>query len=1134
MTLTLLVLVVAVSGASGAVRAAGDVELTDWTAADTTADTASGTVRGVTVALSGTDVQAGAELDGGFTGFAAAHFSPPAANTDAIAFAATDGSSYQLTFGAPVTDPIIHLASLGSVLEFSAGTSVSKVSGQPTFSVAGTEVRGAAGAAGAPNNDANGTIRLSGSFSTIQFTATPLPEFPNGDGVYLQIGVPEPAPPATPTPTPTPTATPGPGPGPAPSPAAPAAPTVTRITGPADRVARHAPTTLTADVTGEWTSIAWNLDAGPEPEIVGNPGERSIVVRPALTLTVTATATGPGGTGPASAPFTVGIKHTRLLIPKPVAKQITNLPVTAIPVTGRETIGEIFDECRSFNGFSRVRAGGALDVSGCLVPITSVAQVPASELGVLAEISRRAGLEPTRVNLDRLLATAAAYRAPRLLSVNGILVTPRPGSSTLVLPQLNALGSSGADLSVAGKIPLQSPGRFLLNTAAGAAGRTIDLGRFARLPGALKDIGGFKLSGVEVDVKLIGRRGFASATSKPFAQITVSLSLPSFMRGAGITAEAEVKLTASVDNGLVIDAVRIGPIAADIGALKVEELQLTYDNTPGVREWRGQGKACVLTEGVCLDMTPENAGGVTIRGEQLLYAGATLGFSPPLPLFTGIELNSIGFALGLEPTRLFSDASIRASGTYDIKGKLIVAFPSQSVPFRFVRDEVGPNFPASFYGRAHSMPTIGASADATVEVPVLGKIPLGRGYFLYEHPGFVAFGGDTKTGLPGVVSFGGRLDGEFNALTGRFNLSGEARGCIDVLRDELPPWFDLCRGFEGAISDRGLAACIEMGIKFGVAIGFRPRDIIPYLLGCDVGRFRQPNVRDRPAARQTSGETLIRVAAGDPSRSIKVDGVGGAPALRVIGPDGTIVDGSGTITETDHIAMVRVAKLGTTVVGLRDPEPGVYRITPLEGSVPVGEVLEADVLPPARITGKVSGRGTQRVLDYNVLAREGQVVTFMDVSPGGGAREIGRTSAGGKGRMRFTANPGEGEAHIEARIELQGRPSVQPPLVVARYDAPSVHLGRPGGMTATRRGKRTRVAWKRVAGARGYEVTVAALGVPGTSRTTRRPRLNIALPRTSAARISVRAVDGVRSGPGASVRVRRAAPLVNRLRKVRR
>lgn len=145
---------------------------------------ASGTLHGTPISLSGTQVYAGAgtsTTDGSSGVFNSPDFTPPLVRSDAINFNAADGNSYTLRFGTPVANPVLHLASLGSTLHFPAGTLIARLSGAPEFSVSGSNVVGTL----AQPDDARGTVRLLGTFSSIGFTTTSSAQV---DGVYLQVG----------------------------------------------------------------------------------------------------------------------------------------------------------------------------------------------------------------------------------------------------------------------------------------------------------------------------------------------------------------------------------------------------------------------------------------------------------------------------------------------------------------------------------------------------------------------------------------------------------------------------------------------------------------------------------------------------------------------------------------------------------------------------------------------------------------------------------------------------------------------------------------------------------------------------------------------------------------------------------
>ncbi len=95
-----------------------------------------------------------------------------------------------MTFGSPVANPILHLYTLGSVLDFQ-GVTLTKISGEPEFVVYGSSVTGEV----LNHNpvyggtDRSGTILLNGTFTSFVFTAHCLvPINLDRDGIDVQIG----------------------------------------------------------------------------------------------------------------------------------------------------------------------------------------------------------------------------------------------------------------------------------------------------------------------------------------------------------------------------------------------------------------------------------------------------------------------------------------------------------------------------------------------------------------------------------------------------------------------------------------------------------------------------------------------------------------------------------------------------------------------------------------------------------------------------------------------------------------------------------------------------------------------------------------------------------------------------------
>jgi hypothetical protein len=242
-----------------------------------------------------------------------------------------------------------------------------------------------------------------------------------------------------------------------------------------------------------------------------------------------------------------------------------------------------------------------------------------------------------------------------------------------------------------------------------------------------------------------------------------------------------------------------------------------------------------------------------------------------------------------------------------------------------------------------------------------------------------------------------------------------------------------------------------------------------------------------------------------------------------------------------HIRIMRSPTSHQTVVGLQNPAPGTYTITPQPSSSGFAQVFTADDPASPRITGSVVGTGVSRTLHYNVGQTADEKVTFFDVGPQG-AREIGTTTGGRTGALTFTPGPGNAAHLVEAQVEMAGLPVPMlggggsgaldataaraaghggPMLTIARFHPPRlVHAGRIRGVRLHRRGTVLRVSWRKTRGALRYAL-VARLA-NGRVRTVivRRTSATITgIPRTEPGQITVRAIgnDGT---PGPAVRAR--------------
>jgi hypothetical protein len=206
MLTTIVLATLALAGAALSAQSAygqSAQDFTDWTAS--AGNVATGTLQGSAITLSGTNVSPfpSSTLDGSSLVFSGPNFTPPLPASDAIQINGATGNAYTLQFATAVTDPVIHFASIASVIHFAPGTVVTRLSGDAEFSVAGADVVGGPDPIN-PTDDANGSVRLSGTFTSIPVTTT----FAFADGIFVQVGAAPPAPPAPPPPPPPPAVAP--------------------------------------------------------------------------------------------------------------------------------------------------------------------------------------------------------------------------------------------------------------------------------------------------------------------------------------------------------------------------------------------------------------------------------------------------------------------------------------------------------------------------------------------------------------------------------------------------------------------------------------------------------------------------------------------------------------------------------------------------------------------------------------------------------------------------------------------------------------------------------------------------------------------------------------------------------------
>jgi len=909
-------------------------------------------------------------------------------------------------------------------------------------------------------------------------------------------------PPATPEPPPPPPAPPG-------------LPVVTDLKLEAP-IRRGAPIVVTAVTSGAVQKLQWTIAGGQTiaGETVNGQLQRTVRFRAsAAKFNVAVRAVGPGGTGPTlgRAFAQAAPRATRAASPTdPIGKALEQVKSADLKAmqdkVEREGPTMAVGQANALLGLSgdcsipTTVQTGAQSVTGCLKAVPGLDDLPSAERGILQPLAQELGISTS--DTDKLRAAVALsdgfVTTQPLQLPGGFPLEPIGGASILTLPQAKAIASANAGFRIGGDL-IKRSGFVLPMDPRSAA---LELGRIARPP-KLPKIGGFDLA---PDVDISFKDGVAT--------IKATLKLPSILKTGGVNVQAGVTLRATPTEFL-IDNVTIGPIDVAIGGIGVSGLKLSY--TRATDTWQGEGKAC-LPGGACLDMTPPH-GLVRFVGGRLDFAGATLVF--PLPgvvLFPGLTMENIGFGIGTDPTRITAKTRIAIANLIAYDGTMVTAFPSAATPYYLNRQEVGDGFAPGLYGVPHTRPTVAISAEPLVELPGIGETKLGRGYLLYEFPGYSAFGGSVDLSLVGIIGLKGGVSGELEATQGVFNLHGDIEGCVNLVVSVCAT--AVANISRGKGNSGGAGGCVGVGgIHIGGGVQWN-RLSDPFIWPFDGCKWSPFKIDVRAQTAQAGRPTVL--TAG---QAVRLDGQGGAPLVKVTAPGGEVVQsapGSGLTTGAG--GKVRILRFegqaGTfTVVGIQEPANGSWSVSTVDGSAPVVKTSRATDPPDAKVSARVTGTGDVRTLTYDIAPREGQAVTFQEIG-GGAAKVIGRVTGGGKGTLRFRPAPGRGQRSVQAQFELAGIPAER--QTVARFTAPSPFLAAPRRLHATRTRRGLTVTWAGVTGAQGYEVVATVRGGGQRLVRTRGRRAVVPLAQGDAGNVTVRATAMSREGRRAAARAFKA------------
>ena len=239
-----------------------------------------------------------------------------------------------------------------------------------------------------------------------------------------------------------------------------------------------------------------------------------------------------------------------------------------------------------------------------------------------------------------------------------------------------------------------------------------------------------------------------------------------------------------------------------------------------------------------------------------------------------------------------------------------------------------------------------------------------------------------------------------------------------------------------------------MSVGGGVQWARPNKPFIWPLDGCKWSRFKIDINPSKVQAAQAGGPPgyTMEVKRGEPSPAIQLNGAGDAPTVTVTGPGGQLLsstDAGVDYTQNGDIRIVRFKNDDAqfTTVGLQDAKPGTYTVALQPGSPAVTGVERAEDPVDAKASGKVTGKGARRTLEYDVVKRADQTVTFYDSEAKGNEKAIGTITGGGRGKLAFKPAPGRTIRKIVARFTLNGIDAEE--KTVTRFRPPSPTLAKP-------------------------------------------------------------------------------------------
>ena len=636
------------------------------------------------------------------------------------------------------------------------------------------------------------------------------------------------------------------------------------------------------------------------------------------------------------------------------------------------------------------------------------------------------------LSIERFVAPAG-----QTVLVNGLRIQPSKGSSVILLSTLQYLGVAPGTARVA--VSLAHPG---VDLDSGYGSLSWNVAK----PGAVGEValGGF--DDTFLGLKLPELKSPVVLTADRRARLALRLKLPKPIE----RASGKLQLTTDNTAGPVIETFVLQVDEIPIGPMTLESVKASYHPDGKVAVWDGSFK---------LRLPPVGPGPTV---------GSVLQVRDGLLTKLAVEMKKENPGWGpiaccVYMTRLkgsYTGPDAKVSSHYAIGAETDLTAGPKILGLSLLK--------LTAAGRLHWHPDFGAMLEIDGEMLLAEKFSIATaslGAKMGAGNTWIWFEGAAKWDMI-VFSAKGTVSGEIGDPTGehpgQWSLSGGVDVCVEFI--------DICAGGKVAASTKGVAGCLYLDLDYtGIAAGgvYYWNGKWSTFWGCSKEKIKgKVGALDLAASSAAAAQT-ISIPAGMRSYLVRVTGVGGAPRVVLVGPTGRrIVTPGPDDPKTDRRTWLAVAVPGesATYVDIGRPEPGVWRIEQLPGSVPVRAIGVAEPLPARLVTASVAGSGERRLLRFSVEPTRGQRVVFTEV-----AADVRRTLATvdeAKGEIAFA--PAEGRPGVRtviAAVERDGL--VIRTEQVARFRVGAVGLPAPR-VSLERHGANVRVLWRPVRGASTY------------------------------------------------------------------